>query len=74
MTESEKDKLADYFESLKDLKAEEVMAKVDSHLDSEAIEIFIDHIEDFYGVEDDDQLGMLAQLMVSGFVAAKELS
>jgi len=74
MTDADKDKLDNYFESIKNLSAEELMSKVDSYLDDEAIEIFVEHIEDFYGIEDDEQLGMLAQIMVSGFVAAKEIS
>ena len=74
MTENDKDKLAHYFESIKGLAAEQLMAKVDSHLDDEAIEMIVEHIEDFYGIEDDEQLGMLAQIMVSGFVAAKEIA
>ena len=73
MTDAEKDQLADHFEALKSLDAEKIMEKVDSHLDDEAIEIFVDHIEEFYGIEDDEQLGMLAQIMVSGFVAAREI-
>lgn len=74
MTDAEKDKLADHFEALKNMDAQMIMKNVDSHLDDEAIEIFVEHIEDFYGIEDDEQLGMLAQIMVSGFVAAKEIS
>lgn len=73
MNETDKDQLAHYFEGLKELNAEDIMKIVDKHLDNEAIEIFVDHIEDFYGIEDDEQLGMLAQIMVSGYVAAKEL-
>lgn len=67
------DKLEDYFEKLGKMKSEDMMALVDQYLDEEAIEIIIDHIEDFYGVEDDEQLGSLAQIMISGFVAAREL-
>jgi hypothetical protein len=73
MTEQEKDKLAEYFDGLKNLNADQLMARVDTYLDDDAIEIFVDHIEEFYGVDDDEELGMLAQLMVSGFIAAKEL-
>lgn len=73
MTEEEKQKLFDYFQALKDVSPEDMMSKVDGQLDDEAIEIMVDHIEDFYGVEDDEELGMLAQLMVSGFMAAKHL-
>ena len=74
MTNEQKDALAAYFDSLKDLDAEAIMSKISEHLDDEAIEIFVDHIEDFYGIEDDEQLGMLTQLMVSGYVAAKEIN
>jgi hypothetical protein len=74
MNDAQKEQLFNYFEAMKDLNAEDIMKNVEKHLDDEAIEIFVDHIEDFYGVEDDEELGMLAQLMVSGFLAAKELS
>ncbi|MFT6630942.1 MAG: hypothetical protein ACJAS4_000886 [Bacteriovoracaceae bacterium] len=73
MTEQDKDKLVAYFEGLKKLNADQLMANVENYLDDEAIEIFVEHLEDFYGVEDDEELGMLAQIMVSGFIAASEL-
>jgi hypothetical protein len=73
MGNNDKEILADYFEKVKDMDSEQLVAKVSKYLDDEAIEIFVDHIEDFYGVEDDEELGMLTQLMISGFVAAKEL-
>ncbi len=73
MTDQEKEQLVAYFESIKELNVEQLMARVESHLDDEAIEIFVEHLEDFYGVEDDEELGMLAQIMISGFLAAKEL-
>ena len=56
-----------------DFSPEQMMSNVENYLDDEAIEIFVDHIEDFYGVEDDEELGMLAQLMVTGFIAAKNV-
>ncbi len=73
MTEQEKDKLVAYFEGIKDLNAEQMMANVENYLDDEAIEIIVEHLEDYYGVEDDEELGMLAQIMVSGYIAAKEI-
>ncbi len=73
MTDQEKENLVAYFESVKDLNAEQLMSKVENYLDDEAIEIFVEHLEDFYGVEDDEELGMLAQIMISGFIAAKEM-
>tara|TARA_B110000027_G_C15816752_1_gene168080 strand:+ start:55 stop:312 length:258 start_codon:yes stop_codon:yes gene_type:complete len=71
-SEEQKDKLDTYFEKLEKMKSEDMMSLVDKYLDEEAIEIFVDHIEEFYGVEDDEQLGSLAQIMISGYVAAME--
>ena len=73
MKDQDKDKLVEYFDSIKDLNAEQLMANVESYLDDEAIEIFVEHLEDFYGVQDDEELGMLAQIMISGFIAAKKM-
>ena len=72
MTEEDKDNLVAYFDTLKNQDAEALMKNVENYLDDEAIEIIVDHLEEFYGVEDDEELGMLAQIMVSGFIAAKE--
>ena len=69
----DKDKLASYFQMLESLEPEDMMKKVDSYLDDDTIELFVSHLEDFYGVEDDEELGMLAQIMVSGFIAGLEI-
>jgi len=47
---------------------------VEKHLSDEDVEIFVHHIENFYGITDDEELGMLAQLMVTGYLAAKHES
>lgn len=73
MTEEDKDNLVAYFDTLKNQDAEALMKNVENYLDDEAIEIIVDHLEEFYGVEDDEELGMLAQIMISGFIAAKEI-
>ncbi len=70
----DKEKLENYFVELEKLNSDQMMARVEKYLDEETIELFVDHLEEFYGVEDEDQLGMLAQIMVSGFVAAKEVN
>ena len=70
----DKDKLADFFEKLSSMKSEEHMMMVDKYMDEDTVEMFVDHIEDFYGVQDDEELGTLAQLMITGFIAAKEIS
>ncbi len=48
-----------------------MMAMVEKHLSDEDVEIFVQHIETFYGITDDEELGMLAQLIVTGYLAAK---
>lgn len=66
--------LSNYFNTLEELNTDQMMEKVEQHLDDEAIEIFIQHLEEYYGVEDDEELGTLAQIMISGFIAGKELN
>jgi hypothetical protein len=69
-----KEKLENYFVELEKLNSEDMMKLVEKHMDEDTVEIFVDHIEEFYGIADDDELGTLAQIMISGFIAAKELS
>ena len=66
------DQIADYLQALSKQTNEQMAQKVQAYLDDEGIEIFVDHLEDFYGIEDDDQLGLLAQIMISGFILGKE--
>jgi hypothetical protein len=63
--------LTSFFQSLEKLESDDMMAMVDKHLKDDDIEIFVNHIETFYGITDDEELGMLAQLMVTGYLAAK---
>jgi hypothetical protein len=69
----DKEKLENWFVNVEKLDSDQMMKLVEKHLDEETIELFVDHLEEFYGIDDDDQLGMLAQIMVSGFVAAREI-
>lgn len=63
--------LTSFFESLEKMQSEEMMSMVEKHLSDEDVELFVQHIEAFYGINDDEELGMLAQLMVTGYLAAK---
>ena len=63
--------LTSFFESLEKLDSDAMMNLVGKHLSDEDIEIFVRHIEEFYGITEDEELGMLAQLMVTGYLAAK---
>lgn len=63
--------LTSFFQSLEKLQSDDMMSMVEKHLSDEDVEIFVQHIETFYGITDDAELGMLAQLMVTGYLAAK---
>ncbi len=63
--------LTSFFSSLEKMESEDMMSMVEKHLKDEDVEIFVEHIESFYGINDDEELGMLAQLMVTGYLAAK---
>ncbi len=63
--------LTSFFTSLEKMESDEMMRMVEKYLSDEDVEIFVQHIETFYGISDDDELGMLAQLMVTGYLAAK---
>ncbi|MCM2350375.1 MAG: hypothetical protein NDI69_10170 [Bacteriovoracaceae bacterium] len=63
--------LTSFFASLEKVESDSMMAMVEKHLSDEDVEIFVQHIETFYGITDDEELGMLAQLMVTGYLAAK---
>ncbi len=69
----DKDKLSQYLDKLEENDGESMMKLVEKHLDDEAIEIICDHIEEFYGIEDDEEIGQLAQIMVAGIVMGREL-
>lgn len=63
--------LTSFFDSLEKLESDDMMSMVEKYLTDEDVEIFVNHIEAFYGITDDEELGMLAQLMVTGYLAAK---
>ncbi len=51
---------------------EEIGKTIEKYLDSETIEVFADHIEEFYGIDNDDEIALLTQIMITGFITAKE--
>lgn len=63
--------LTSFFQSLEKMESDDMMGLVEKHLKDDDVEIFVNHIEAFYGITDDEELGMLAQLMVTGYLAAK---
>lgn len=71
MTSEKHQILTSFFETLEKLNTDQMMELVEKHLKDDDIEIFVQHIESFYGISDDEELGMLAQLVVTGYLAAK---
>lgn len=69
----ETEKLETFFIELEEKSDEEIGDLITKYLSPEATEIFADHIEEFYGVKDDDELAILAQVMITGFLAGKEV-
>lgn len=60
-----------FLQTLEGFDSETMMLIVEKHLNDDCIEVFVEHIENFYGINDDEELGMLAQLMVTGYLVAK---
>jgi hypothetical protein len=71
MSSEKRQILTSFFTSLEKMESDQMMAMVEKHLKDDDVEIFVEHIETFYGINDDEELGMLAQLMVTGYLAAK---
>ncbi|MBL7664913.1 MAG: hypothetical protein JNM93_07245 [Bacteriovoracaceae bacterium] len=69
--EETKKNLNAFFEHLSKFDSNQMMEQVGQYLDDEAIEIIIGHLEDFYGIENDEELGSLAQVLITGYLAAK---
>ena len=64
-------RLTQFFESMSGMDADSMTALVEKHLSDEDLELFVRHLEDFYGIEEEEELGTLAQIMVTGYLAAK---
>lgn len=65
------EKIQKFLTELEQYESEQMMILVEKHLSDEGIEIFVDHIQQFYGIEDEEEAGMLAQIMVTGYLSAK---
>jgi hypothetical protein len=64
--------LTRFFESMSAMDADTMTALVEKQLSDDDLELFVRHLEDFYGIEEEEEeLGTLAQIMVTGYLAAK---
>lgn len=67
-------KTEEFFEKLESLSDEAIQKLVQQHLSDEVIEVICDHLEDYYQIQDDEEIGSLAQLVITGYLLAKSES
>lgn len=63
--------LTEFVERIEGMNSEQFSSLVNQYLDDDAIEIMASHVAEFYDLEDDDEIGGLTQIMVTGYLAAK---
>lgn len=63
--------LNSFFDSLEKMESEEMMKLTETYLNDEELDLFVQHIEKFYGINEEEEVGMLAQLVITGYLAAK---
>jgi len=63
--------LNNFFETLEKMESEDMMKLTETYLNDEELDLFVQHIEKFYGITEDEEVGMLAQLVITGYLAAK---
>lgn len=71
MNTQKSQQLNQFFERMSGMDADTMTALVERELSDDELELFVRHIEDFYGIEEEEELGTLAQIMVTGYLAAK---
>ena len=63
--------LTEFVGEVENMDSEQFSSLVNQYLDDDAIEIMASHIAEFYDLDDDDEIGGLTQIMVTGYLAAK---
>ena len=71
MNKINSDVVEKFTEKLAKMNSEEYMKLVENFIEDDAIEAIAAFLEDFYGVSDEDQLGHLTQVFVSGILLDK---
>lgn len=67
-----KENMDRFFTNLEQLDSDKFMKYVELSLDDEEIERCAQHIEDFYGIDDDEELGILTQIFITGVLLGLE--
>ena len=61
-------KIDKFFNKFNELESEQLQQIIESHLDDNCIEQIIMNLEDLYGIEDDEELGSLCQILITGYL------
>jgi len=62
------EQINDFFDEVKKMSSEQFMEIVEKKLDDDLIEVCAANLEELYGIEDDDELGALTQVFISGIL------
>lgn len=66
------DNLKEFLNSLNDIKSEDFTKMAEENLSDDAIDEMAAYLEDFYQIDDEEELGLLVQIMIIGYLAAKK--
>lgn len=73
MSENKLTSINHFFSKLSDIEADDFMKLVEEVMNDDDIERCAQYIEDFYGIQDDDEVGTLTQIFVTGVLLGKQL-
>jgi hypothetical protein len=63
--------LEEFFTGLNDMQSEKFEELIDSKVGDDILDLMTEHLEEFYGIEDDEELASLCQIMVTGYLAGR---
>jgi hypothetical protein len=61
-------KIEKFLQYIENIESDDFMQIVEKYLTDQQIDHFVDHIENFYDISEEESLGILAQIMVTGFL------
>ena len=62
-------RLKAFLKETQSLSENEFETLIEQNFDDETFEILIEHLEDFFGIQDEEQLAFLTQVMIKGLMA-----
>ncbi|MBP9673533.1 MAG: hypothetical protein KBD63_00400 [Bacteriovoracaceae bacterium] len=61
-----------FFDDIENNSSEDFMDMIEKELSDEELDLFSLHLEEYYGIQDDDELDALLQIMLTGYLAGKK--